>query len=133
MARSTLANALHSFRERVQLLGLKPASALCPKRRGERLEAVAAAASVIMGEDVKISNDSDGNLVMNIKADAAVQPNDSSEDEAAEVLHEWRQMKLSVRNLVKLRRRCVTAVPLVDVEHPFRTLCYCMLTCSAHH
>ena len=86
-----------------------------------------------MGEDVKISNDSDRNLVINIKADAAVQPNDSSEDEAAEVLHKWRRMKLSVRNLVKLRRRCVTAVPLVDVEHQFGTLCYCMLTRSAHH
>ena len=45
------------------------------------MEAVAAAAFVIMGEDVKISNDSDRNLVINIKADAAVQPNDSSEDE----------------------------------------------------
>ena len=72
MARSTLANALQTFRERVQLLGLKLASALCPKRRGERLEAVTAAASVIMCEDVKISKDSDGNLVMNINADAAV-------------------------------------------------------------
>ena len=86
-----------------------------------------------MGQDIKISNDSNGNLVMNIKADAAVQPNDSSEDEAAEVPHEWRRMKLSVRNLVKLRRRCVTAVSLVDVEHPFCTLCYRMLTRSAHH
>ena len=95
MARSTLANTLQTFRERVELLGLKPASALCPKRRGKRLEAVAAAASVIMGEDVKISNDSDGNLVMNIKANVAVQPNNSSEDEAAEVLHEWRRMMLS--------------------------------------
>ena len=99
MARSTLANALQSFHKRIQLLGLKPASALCPKRRGERLEAVAAAASVIMGHDVKISNDSDGNLVMNIKADTAVQPNDSSKDEAAEVLHEWRRMKLQCATL----------------------------------
>ena len=106
---------------------------MCTKRRGERLEAVAAAASVIMGEDVKISNDCDGNLVMNINADAALQPNNSSEEEAAEVLHEWRRMKLLVRNLVKLRRRRVTAVPLVDVEHQFGTLCYCMLTQSAHH
>ena len=133
MARNTLGKALQTFQGGVQLLSLKPASAMCPKRRGERLEAIAGAPSVIMGGDVKINKDSDGNLVMNINADAAVQPNDFSEDEAAEVLHEWRRMKLLVRNLVNLRRRCVTAVLLVDVEHHFGTLGYCILTRSAHH
>lgn len=110
MARSSLRKELDIFRERVLLLGLKPGSTLVPKRRDERLAAVEAAAAAILGERVTISKDSTGKLVMDVKAfsDGAVQPEDDSEEEAAELLHEWRRMKLSVRNLLKLRRRFVT-------------------------
>ena len=110
MARTSLRKELDIFRERVVLLGLKPGSTLVPKRRDERLAGVEAAAAAILGERVTIAKDSTGKWVMDIKAfsDGAVQPEDDSEEEAAELLHEWRRMKLSVRNLLKLRRRFVT-------------------------
>ena len=97
-------NAIDALAEAVAKLGLTAYTDLSDRRKRDRVKMVARAASIIMGQPVRTTKDRHGHLVL--------QPGevggelDESEDEAVEVIYQFREMHLSVRNLYRLRRTC---------------------------